>query len=84
MRGISQSCAIDRDRLQSFAIHINHVWHCLFQVSHIHRGDCAALSLSKDGRHLLTAGDKVVKVWDYRMALDLNFQVKLTSEVDFN
>ena len=49
---------------------------CLsLQVSHIHRGECTALSVSRDGRYLLTAGDKVVKVWDYNMALDLNFQV---------
>lgn len=44
-------------------------------MSHIHRGECTALSISRDGRYLLTAGDKVVKVWDYNMALDLNFQV---------
>jgi len=36
-----------------------------------------ALDVSHEGRHLVTAGDKVVKVWDYHMRLDLNFQVSL-------
>ena len=31
--------------------------------------------MGRGGRYLLTAGDKAIKVWDYRMALDLNFQV---------
>ncbi len=47
----------------------------LSQVSHIHRGRCASLSVSQNGRYLLTTGDSVLKVWDYRMTLDLNFQV---------
>lgn len=47
----------------------------LSEVAHIHRTDCTALSVSAGGRHLLTAGDNVVKVWDYGMTLDLNFQV---------
>ena len=47
----------------------------LSDVAHIHRTQCTAVSLSRDGRYLFTAGDNVVKVWDYGMTLDLNFQV---------
>ena len=45
------------------------------QVSHIHRGHCSAIALDRDSSHILTAGDNSIKVWDYSMALDLNFQV---------
>ncbi|XP_009951241.1 PREDICTED: WD repeat-containing protein 90, partial [Leptosomus discolor] len=45
------------------------------EVSHVHKLSCSSLALSKDGRYLLTAGDKVVKVWDYQMRFDINFQV---------
>ena len=47
----------------------------LSEVAHTHRTQCSAVCVSKSGRHLLTAGDGVVKVWDYGMNLDLNFQV---------
>ena len=45
------------------------------QMDNIHRAGCTALDCSSDGRHLATAGDRVVKIWDYHMRLDLNFQV---------
>lgn len=45
------------------------------QVSPVHKLSCSSLALSKDARYLLTAGDKVIKVWDYRMRFDINFQV---------
>lgn len=49
----------------------------LSEVSNIHRERCTSLAVDKTGQYLLTGGgDKVVKVWDYNMALDLNFQVR--------
>lgn len=45
------------------------------QVSPVHKVSCSSLALSKDARYLLTAGDKVIKVWDYQMRFDINFQV---------
>ncbi|XP_056359041.1 WD repeat-containing protein 90 isoform X2 [Oenanthe melanoleuca] len=45
------------------------------EVSSVHKLTCSSLALSKDGRYLLTAGDKVIKVWDYRMRFNINFQV---------
>uniref|UniRef100_A0A8C8BFF5 WD repeat-containing protein 90 n=1 Tax=Otus sunia TaxID=257818 RepID=A0A8C8BFF5_9STRI len=45
------------------------------QVSPVHKLSCSSLVLSKDSRYLLTAGDKVIKVWDYQMRFDINFQV---------
>jgi hypothetical protein len=51
------------------------------QIDHIHRAGCSALNVAKDGRHLVTAGDKVLKVWDYSMKLDLNFQVCLIADI---
>lgn len=41
----------------------------------MHKLSCSSLALSKDGQYLLTAGDKVIKVWDYRMRFTINFQV---------
>uniref|UniRef100_A0A8B9TXU2 WD repeat-containing protein 90 n=1 Tax=Anas platyrhynchos TaxID=8839 RepID=A0A8B9TXU2_ANAPL len=37
------------------------------EVSPVHKVSCSSLALSKDARYLLTAGDKVIKVWDYQM-----------------
>ena len=48
----------------------------LSEVAHIHRTECTSLSVDSGGRYLLTAGDKTLKVWDYNMSLDLNFQVE--------
>uniref|UniRef100_A0A493TKZ4 WDR90/POC16 second beta-propeller domain-containing protein n=1 Tax=Anas platyrhynchos platyrhynchos TaxID=8840 RepID=A0A493TKZ4_ANAPP len=45
------------------------------EVSPVHKVSCSSLALSKDARYLLTAGDKVIKVWDYQMRFDINFQV---------
>ncbi|XP_064886977.1 WD repeat-containing protein 90 isoform X1 [Columba livia] len=45
------------------------------EVSPVHKLSCSSLALSKDGRYLLTAGDKVIKVWDYQMRFDISFQV---------
>ncbi|XP_067407333.1 WD repeat-containing protein 90 isoform X2 [Emydura macquarii macquarii] len=45
------------------------------EVSHVHKLSCSSLALSEDARYLLTAGDRVVKVWDYQMRFDINFQV---------
>ncbi|XP_064528587.1 WD repeat-containing protein 90 isoform X6 [Pseudopipra pipra] len=45
------------------------------EVSPMHKLTCSSFALSKDGQYLLTAGDKVIKVWDYRMRFDINFQV---------
>ncbi|XP_063961233.1 WD repeat-containing protein 90-like isoform X2 [Lytechinus pictus] len=45
------------------------------KVSSIHRSGLTGLDVCEDCRHMATAGDKVIKVWDYHMRLDLNFQV---------
>uniref|UniRef100_A0A669Q4A9 WD repeat domain 90 n=1 Tax=Phasianus colchicus TaxID=9054 RepID=A0A669Q4A9_PHACC len=45
------------------------------EVSPVHKLSCSSLALSKDARYLLTAGDKVIKVWDYQMHFNINFQV---------
>ncbi|XP_048238655.1 WD repeat-containing protein 90-like isoform X1 [Haliotis rufescens] len=47
----------------------------LTEVEHIHRGGCTSLTTTSDGRYLATAGDRVVKIWDYAINLDINFQV---------
>lgn len=39
------------------------------------RGSTTSLCPSDDGLHLVTTGDKVVKVWDYKMAKSTSFQV---------
>uniref|UniRef100_W5M6P3 WD repeat domain 90 n=1 Tax=Lepisosteus oculatus TaxID=7918 RepID=W5M6P3_LEPOC len=47
----------------------------LREVSNVHKHVCSSLSVSEDGRFLLTAGHKAVKVWDYRMKHDTSYQV---------
>ncbi|XP_054849422.1 WD repeat-containing protein 90 isoform X2 [Eublepharis macularius] len=44
-------------------------------VSQVHKHSCSSLALSLDSCYLLTAGDRVIKVWDYGMRFDVNFQV---------
>lgn len=41
----------------------------------MHKDQCASLSVSEDGRYLLTAGHNAVKVWDYNMKMDVKSQV---------
>ncbi|XP_035829418.1 WD repeat-containing protein 90 [Aplysia californica] len=45
------------------------------EVDHIHRSACSALTVSDCGKYLATGGDKTIKIWDYDMKLDINFQV---------
>jgi WD40 repeat protein len=40
----------------------------------LHRTNTDCLNVSSDGRYLVTSGDHVVKVWDYDMKLDKNYQ----------
>ena len=47
----------------------------LSEVSNIHRSKCTSLAVDRTGKYLVTGGDKTVKVWDYSLSLDLNFQV---------
>ncbi|XP_036389825.1 WD repeat-containing protein 90 [Megalops cyprinoides] len=47
----------------------------LREVSNVHKQQCTCLTASEDGRYLLTAGGKAVKVWDYSMRLEVNSQV---------
>ncbi|KAH0631787.1 hypothetical protein JD844_019595 [Phrynosoma platyrhinos] len=44
-------------------------------VSQVHKQSCSSLALSPDARYLLTAGDRIIKVWDYGMRFDINSQV---------
>ncbi len=48
----------------------------LSEAGHMHRKACSVARASKSGRYLLTAGDQVLKLWDYSMAMDINFQVR--------
>uniref|UniRef100_A0A8C6VLB6 WD repeat domain 90 n=1 Tax=Naja naja TaxID=35670 RepID=A0A8C6VLB6_NAJNA len=43
--------------------------------SGLHRQSCSSLTLSPDGRYVLTAGDRTIKVWDYEMRFDVCCQV---------
>ncbi|XP_070586998.1 WD repeat-containing protein 90-like isoform X5 [Erythrolamprus reginae] len=44
-------------------------------VPQVHRQSCSSLTLSPDGRYVLTAGDRTIKVWDYEMRFDVSCQV---------
>lgn len=43
-------------------------------VSKIHKTSTNCLIASSDGRYLITSGDNSIKVWDYEMRLEKNFQ----------
>ncbi|XP_041363253.1 WD repeat-containing protein 90-like isoform X2 [Gigantopelta aegis] len=47
----------------------------LAEISDIHRSGCSSLAVSDNGKYLATTGDKVIKIWQYGMNLDINFQV---------
>ncbi|KAI1896220.1 hypothetical protein AGOR_G00092560 [Albula goreensis] len=47
----------------------------LREVSNVHKQQCTSLAVSEDGRYLLSAGHRIIKVWDYRMRFDVNAQV---------
>ena len=47
----------------------------LSEVPRLHQSQCTCAVVSGDGRFLVTAGDHVLKVWDYTMTMELNFQV---------
>lgn len=47
----------------------------VYEGTHIHRSGCSAMSVSSCGQFLATGGDKTIKIWDYGMNLDINFQV---------
>ncbi|XP_063791128.1 WD repeat-containing protein 90 isoform X4 [Pseudophryne corroboree] len=38
------------------------------EVTQVHKPHCFSLAVSDDNRYLLTAGDRIVKVWDYSLA----------------
>ncbi|GFO23378.1 WD repeat-containing protein 90 [Plakobranchus ocellatus] len=50
----------------------------VYEGTHIHRSGCSALTVSSCGELLATGGDKTIKIWDYGMKLDINFQVSNT------
>uniref|UniRef100_A0A6I8N486 WD repeat-containing protein 90 n=1 Tax=Ornithorhynchus anatinus TaxID=9258 RepID=A0A6I8N486_ORNAN len=45
------------------------------EVSDVHKAACSSLAVRGDARFLLTAGDRVVKVWDYQRMSSDHFQV---------
>ncbi|XP_041063040.1 WD repeat-containing protein 90 [Carcharodon carcharias] len=45
------------------------------EVCNIHKTVSSSLAVSEDIRYLLTTGEKVIKIWDYHMKQDINFQV---------
>ncbi|XP_067859383.1 WD repeat-containing protein 90 isoform X3 [Heptranchias perlo] len=45
------------------------------QVCNVHKTVSSSLAVSEDIRYLLTTGEKVIKIWDYHMKQDINFQV---------
>ncbi|KAM9292263.1 WD repeat-containing protein 90-like, partial [Gastrophryne carolinensis] len=47
----------------------------LKEVSHVHRQHCSVLALSEDGQYLLTAGDRIIKVWEHDLAASSRPQV---------
>lgn len=54
--------------------HLTHE-NALLQLSGVHPTACPSLALSRDGRFLLTAADRAIKVWDYLMQANLGCQV---------
>lgn len=47
----------------------------LSSIGKIHRSSTDYIFVSNDGRYLITSGDNSVKIWDYEMRLEKNYQV---------
>ncbi|KAH9513092.1 WD repeat-containing protein 90 [Bulinus truncatus] len=47
----------------------------LQEIDHINRSGCSAITVSDCGHYLATGGDKTIRIWDYQLNLDINFQV---------
>lgn len=47
----------------------------LREMCNIHKTVPSSLAVTEDVQYLLTTGEKVVKIWDYKMKLEINFQV---------
>ncbi|BFZ03507.1 hypothetical protein BsWGS_06545 [Bradybaena similaris] len=47
----------------------------LQETDHIHRTGCSSICVSNNGKYMATGGDKTIKIWDYHLQLDINFQV---------
>ncbi|XP_069761479.1 WD repeat-containing protein 90 isoform X2 [Narcine bancroftii] len=45
------------------------------EMCNIHKIIPSSLAVTEDVRYLLTTGEKVIKIWDYHMKLEINFQV---------
>lgn len=48
----------------------------LSSMPKIHRSQVDCFNASSDARFLVTSGDNAVKIWDYEMRLEKNFQVR--------
>ncbi|XP_065191135.1 WD repeat-containing protein 90-like isoform X2 [Sycon ciliatum] len=46
----------------------------LSEMSSLHQGSCSALAVFHNAQLLVTAGDRQLRVWDYNMRLDVNYQ----------
>ncbi|XP_075686881.1 WD repeat-containing protein 90 isoform X2 [Rhinoderma darwinii] len=38
------------------------------EVTHVHKEYCSSVAVSEDNRYLVTAGDRILKVWDHSLA----------------
>lgn len=47
----------------------------LSSVPKVHRDKTDLVSVTSDGQFLITSGDNFIKIWDYQMRLDTNYQV---------
>ena len=47
----------------------------LSSVPRVHKNSTDSLCVTSDGRYLITSGDNLVKIWDYEMRFEKNFQV---------
>lgn len=48
----------------------------LSTINNIHRSFTDFVGVTNDGHYLVTSGDNLIKVWDYQMRYDHNFQVR--------
>ena len=46
-----------------------------FQFANIQGTLCQSIAFTRTGQHMVTAGEKVLKVWDYKQADRINHQV---------
>ena len=65
-------CATSTNRLLKFDTRNGRLLSC---IPRLHKSTTDYLGVTNDGQYLITSGDNLIKIWDYEMRYERNFQV---------